>query len=274
MGAIAATVVGAGLLAGGTAMSASAAKSKRNRLSSAEDKWLPDIPAYQKEYFQDLEKYQPRAAALANQISEDDLSRIMRLREKTLPGINESSRSAMNSILPLLRGELPQGVLDAFNRSGAASSLGLGFGGSKFGVLNTGLFGARGALGAMQTGIGMLPTLLSTMPNIDIASSTDFLGSILDPTERLNNQMNIRSQNLAIESQLAGMQTSKDVWGGALSGMGGMLMGAGVTGMMGGAGGGGSSSFGPGGYFGGGAYGPTVRYNDPTKLKGAKRLWK
>jgi hypothetical protein len=163
------------------------------------------------------------------------------------------TKTAMDSITPLLAGELPPSVLAAFKSAGGASTVGLGMGGSGFGFLNTGLFGARGSLGAMQTGFGLLPALMSTLPNINSPSSAAFLQSIMTPAQRVQTQLQIRQQNLGIESQLAGMPTSKEVWGQSLQEAGGALAGGAMTAGMGGGfgGGGGGGSFGSFNYGGG-----------------------
>lgn len=240
MGAIALGVVGAGLAIGGTAMAASSADKKIDRLRKARDKWLPDIDEYTNKYFDDLTKFSGQASDLADTVGMSDVDRALAMRERAAPGFSKVTSSALESIVPLLRGELPPAVMDAFMRSGAASSVGSGFGGSGFGVVNQGLFGARGALGAMQTGYGLLPALMSTLPNVNNPSTAMFLDSIMTPAQRTNTQLAVRGQNIGIEQAAAGMQTSKDIWGGFLQETGGALMGGAMTaGMGGGFGGGG-----------------------------------
>lgn len=253
------TVAGLGFGIAGTAMSASAANKRRKSLAGVYDRWLPDIDQYTDRYFADLLKFSPQAERLATDVAMSDLERATAIREKQLPGFTEGTQSAFQSLLPLLRGELPQSVLEAFQSAGGASSVGLGFGGSQFGALNQGLFGARGALGAMQTGYGLLPALLSSLPNINSPSTAAFLESIMTPAQRTQTQLSVRAQNIGVAQQIAGMPTGKDVWGGFLQETGGMLAGAGVSGMGQGFGGGGSSlsssGMSAGGLSGGGAAG-------------------
>lgn len=262
MGAIALGVVGAVMGIGGAALSAGEANKKRGELRSAMERDLPNIDAYTNKYFNDLLGYSDEAAKLADTTAEADMSRALRLREQALPGVGAATRGALDSIAPLLRGELPPEVMRAFQNAGGTSTQGLGFGGSGFGFLNTGLFGARGALGAMQTGFGLLPALMSTLPNVNSPSTAAFLESIMTPAQRTQTQLQIRGQNLSVASQLAGMPTSKEVWGNSLQQAGGALAGAGMQmGMSGGSfgGGGGSklstSGMSAGGLWGGGAAG-------------------
>lgn len=228
-------------------MKASSAKRKRQELLDAQEKWLPDIDEYTSKYFNDLLGYSDEATKLADTVGEADMDRALRLREKALPGIGKTTASALESIAPFLKGELPPSMLRAFQNAGGASTVGGGMGGSGFGFLNTGLFGARGALGAMQTGFGLLPALMSTLPNVNSPSTAAFLQSIMTPAQRTQAQLQIRGQNLGIEQTLAGMPTSKEVWGTALQEAGGAIAGAGMTAGMGGGLGGGGMGGGGGG---------------------------
>lgn len=229
---------------GGTAMSADSASGKRKEFAKQAELGIPNIDDITSRYFADLMGRMPQAEELADRVGESDLDRTLRLREKAAPGIGNLTRTAMDSITPLLAGELPPSVLAAFKSAGGASTVGAGMGGSGYGFLNTGLFGARGALGAMQTGFGLLPSLMSTLPNINSPSSSAFLQAIMTPAQQVQTQMQIRQQNIGIASQLAGMETSQGMWGSGLQEIGGLLMGGamgggGMPGMGGGGGGGG-----------------------------------
>lgn len=272
MGAFA-IAAGLALGAGGTALSANAASKKRGELGATMDKWLPNIDDATSRYFEDLLGRTGQADKLADTVGEQDLDRTLRLREKAAPGIGKLTGTAIDSILPLLRGELPQGVLESFARAGGASSVGSGFGGSGYGFLNTGLFGARGSLGAMQTGFGLLPALMSTLPNINSPSTAAFLQGIMTPAQRVSTQMQIRQQNLGIASQVAGMPTSGEVWGNFLGETGGALLGGAMGGM---GGGGGMAPIGGTGMSTG--YGPSGTWQTPTTpsyggMTGANRLF-
>lgn len=258
MGAIALGVVGAVAAVGGAALSANAASKKRKDLARSQDRWLPDIDRYTEEYFDDLTNYMPQADKLADDVAMSDTERAMAIQEKAIPGFGEGRKRAFDALMPLLRGELPPSVMDAFMRSGAASSVGSGFGGSQFGFLNQGIFGAKGALGAMQTGYGLLPALMSTLPQVNSPSTASFLQAIMTPAQRTQTQLQIRGQNMQNAAQVAGMQTGSEVWGSALQQTGGALLGGavGMGGGMGGMGGGLSTSgMSAGGLQGGGAAG-------------------
>lgn len=238
MGAAAAGfIVGKGLEAWGTAKKASEAKKKRKELLEAQEKWLPDIGKYTGDWFSDMQKYTPEAIKLSDTISEAQYDQELRLREKALPGFGSATRGAMDAIAPLLKGELPPEVLAAFQRAGGASTVGAGMGGSGYGFLNTGIFGAKGALGAMQTGFGLLPALMSTLPNVQGSGVMSFLQAIMTPAQRTQAQLQIRGQNIGIQQSAAGMPTSGDIWGNYLQEMGGQIAGIASMGMRGGGGG-------------------------------------
>jgi len=264
--AVGATVVGVGMGAAGTALEAGAAGDKRKRLAAAKDQWLPDIEGDISSYYKDMEKYLPSAGRLSSGAAKMDQETLLALRERALPGVGKAQQDQLASILPLLKGELPKGVIDSFMRSGGASSVGSGFGGSGFGFLNQGLFGARGSLGAIQLGSGLLSALLGNAGIPNSPGTAGFLSQITSPGQRTATQMQIRGQNIGIEGQIAGMKTGNEVWGDWLQESGGALMGAGLMGMgAGGGAGGGSGGWsvpaGEGGGFGnwsarGGTIGP------------------
>lgn len=254
---------GALLHIGGTALggeSAEAHKAEYKKLMDALEK--PDVKKEEQGWFNDLEAFFPRADKLSQQLRENELEQNLRLREKALPGSTQALKDAMASVSPLLRGELPDSVMSNFVRAGGASTVGLGFGGSSFGALNTGLFGARGSLGAVQTGMGLLPSLLSSMPSISAPTTMGLLGQLMTPQQRVNLQMQLRQQQIGINSTYAAMPTREDVWAQSMKEAGSMMMGMGGMGGMGGGGGGGGfgamnygSGMNAGGYSGGGAAG-------------------
>lgn len=209
----------------GTFLGASAAEKRRDEFSESFGKWLPNISANTSGYFGDLSKYLPEATRLSRDIGKSEWENEMAYRERSVPGYGKGISEAGQALLPLLRGELPQGVLDAFSRSGGASSVGSGFGGSGFGFTNQGLFGARGALQGMQIGYGLLPSLLSAMPNPANTSVMNFLGNVMNPMQRTQTDLNVRQQNIGIAEHLSGLPTGKDMWGQWLTSTGGQIMG-------------------------------------------------
>lgn len=241
MGAIALGVVGVALGAGGTAMSASAAGKKRDALLRQTEEGLPTPGKYTEDYYGDLSKYAGQSASMARNMNQDIYDQVIGRREQYLPGTQASLQDASKALFPLLQGKLPPEVLANFQRSGNANSVGLGFGGSGFGDLNTALFGARGQLAGMQLGYSLLPSLLGAVPNAPMMTPDSFLNNIMTPTQRTQTQLNIRGQNIGIQTAAAGMPTGNEIWGKYLSGTGGMLTGAALGG-MGGMGGGMSSA--------------------------------
>lgn len=200
-----------------------------------------------KDYFNDLQANYGAASQLSGRARQDELTQNLALREQAMPGSTQALRDAMASISPLLRGELPPSVMAAFQRAGGASTVGAGFGGSGAGFLNTGLFGARGSLGAIQTGMGLLPTLLQSMPNVSAPTTMQLLGRITDPTARAQMNMEIQRERTGLGQDIANAPTRMDVWSQALYQAGSQMMGGGGGGMPMGPGGGGGAGGGMGG---------------------------
>lgn len=248
-----AMAAGALLDIGGTALLGHEADARRSEYEAAMDKWLPTPDQYESTYFKDLQTYEPQATKLAASLNQEAMNEAMARREQALPGFNESITQSAPQIYSLMAGQVPQSVMSAFQRAGGAGTVGMGFGGSQFGALNTGLYGARGALGAMQTGYGLMQSLLSTMPQINSVSGLQLLNQgVLNPQQRSQLQLQVRQQNIGMENFLMGMPTQNQVWGTSMKQAGSMLMGGGFGG-----GGGGMSTSGmsSGGLSGGGAAG-------------------
>ncbi len=266
-------IVGGGLILGGAAASMGGAGRRRNELQSYMDKFQPNIAQYQSDYFSDLDKYSGDASRLSSQFNTAKMQDALRLREMALPGIGQMTGDAQRSISPLLRGELPPGVMDAFTRAGGASTVGMGMGGSGFGALNTGMFGARGALGGMQTGMGLLGQLLGTMPQISMSTPDSLLQSIKTPAQRAQTQLQVRGQNLGIASQVGGMERGSEIMGGAMGQIGGLLLGGAMGGGMG-MGGGGKGGGGDGANYGNFTYSPPYQGQIDNAMGSAYgRLW-
>lgn len=225
------------LIGGGTALQASSATKKRKQLLGYQQSDLPDTNLYTENYFGDLSQYEGQSRGMAMRANEDLTQLALSRQERALPGVRNAVKTGFESLLPLLRGELPPAVLENFRRSGNASSVGLGMGGSGFGNLNTALFGARGSLDAMKLGYSLLPTLLGAAPQFGTTSPAAFLEGIMTPAQQASTQLGVRGQNVSLAQTASGMKTGSEVWGGMLSGLGGMLLGSSM-GSIGGAGGG------------------------------------
>jgi hypothetical protein len=235
-----AAIAGIGLDIGGNAMLAGAADEKRDIYKDYMSQWMPDIPGYQESFFKDLAKYQGQASDVAGELGKREWDTALARREEAIPGITKGVKGAADALFPLLRGELPKSVMDAFSMAGGASSVGSGFGGSGFGFTNQGLFGSRGSLAGMQLGYGLLPALLSTMPNVQLPTGMDLLrAGVMNPAQRTQAQLQLRQQQIGMATHLVGMDTADEVWGRGMKAAGGMLMGGGMSGMFSGGMGGG-----------------------------------
>jgi hypothetical protein len=224
----------------------------------------PDPRKESQGWFDDMDHFYRPANRLSERARNDELTQNLALRERALPGFGAMVGDASRSIAPLLRGELPAGVMSAFQRAGGAGTNALGFGGSQFGALNTGLFGARGALGAISTGMGLLPSLLSTMPNVSAPTTMGLLSNLMTPQQRINLQMQLRQQQIGMTNTLESMPTALDSWSAHLNESGAMLMGGGMGGMGGGMGGGGGGGRAPSAPSGGGLYNVDYTLGSPS----------
>jgi hypothetical protein len=271
-------IVGAGLHIGGTAMEASAADEKRDQYRDMMDDWLPDIPAYQKGYFEDLLKYEEDAGKLADSIGKRDMTSALARREMAMPGIGGYLKGALSAAGPMAGGEMPRWLQDVFRSSAGTNAVGLGFGGSPFGAGLTGWGAVDRAMGAQRQGVGLLGALMGMMPNTRSPSGMDILSEgVMNPAQRTQTQLNVRNQNIGMANYLMGMNNSDEVWAGSMKDAGATLiggsMGGGGGGSMGGlteGGGGGWGGWGGGGGGGTAGYlgssGGAEYYNVPTNI--------
>jgi len=231
--AIGALAVGAAAAAGGGYLSAQGGKKQAAKLLDAQNKWLPTFD--NSKYFSDLSSFAPESMDLANKVNQNSFDQALKFREEALPGSQAGLQAGSKGVFDLMQGKLPEGVWRNFMRSGGASSVGKGWGGSGFGDLTTGLFGAEGSLKGMQIGFSLLPTLFGVgIPNAPVMAPWAALQNIATPAQMAQTQLGVRGQNLGLQTAAAGIPNSSQTWGSTLGSIGGALMGAGATGMMGG----------------------------------------
>jgi hypothetical protein len=231
MGAMnpATAILGAGFRIAGGFLSADAADDRRERWENFMNSLpTPDAKKEAQAWFDEMNQFYEPARKLSERAQTDEMAQGLRLREMALPGYGQGLRSAMSGVNSMLQGEFTPGELSTWSRVGGASTAGLGFGGSLFGALNTGLYGVRGARGAMAEGIGLLPTLLSATPQLSQSSSTmGLLGNLLTPMQRVDLQMRLRQQRIGMQMTLEEMPTGQDSWAAHLNESGAMLLGGG-----------------------------------------------
>lgn len=238
MGALAIAAVAGGIAmgAGGAYMSAQGAKKQTKALLDAQNQWLPNVQGDTQDYFRDLGQYQSSSIDLSRTMNREAMSQAMERREMALPGSMKRLGESAPLVFDLMQGKLPMNEIRNALRSGNANSIGKGIFGET-GDFMTQLFGAGGVLKGMQLGYSLLPSLLGAVPTAPMMSPGAWLEGLMTPAQRTQAQLNVRGQNIGLQTAASGIPNSDQVWGKWLSATGGQMAGAGMSGMggMGGA---------------------------------------
>lgn len=241
--------VGAAALIGGTAMGGSAADKQKNALKKIANTPGLDIEGISAQALGNQQKLLPGATKLVGEEATSRQSLINQLLEQSLPGFTAQRDQALGTAGDFLSGKIPQDVSDLVQRSGAARSLGGGFGGSgmhrNLVARDLGLT----SLSMKDKGLSWLSALRGLSPTATPQSALSFTGP--GAQDFVNIRGNERAQRMNLLAQRAGIKGQTGMFGDMFQGVGGLLLGSA-------AGGGGFGGMGGGGGVGGGQ---TIGYN-------------
>jgi hypothetical protein len=241
MGAIAAAVIGAAMIGGGTFMNANAAK-KRQKFTQ----YIADTPGVDLD-----ETYQDSLGAIAanrslaeqqataeNRFNQAELDR--QLAEE-IPGYRQAQLQRMANAQNDLQGIISPDVSSAIQRHAASRGVDSGTVGSEFNRnLEARDFGLT-SLDLQQRGAQEFQSIIGTTPLAGRVSPGQYLN--IDPQTALGLRSRERSQKLDILLQKAGLKGASEIYGNALTSTGGAVLSMGMGGMnMGMPGGGGTPS--------------------------------
>lgn len=266
------TVAGIATSAGGAALSADDANSKRKAAFGIANTPGLDLNGIVDESLAGFERTLPRSQALTNKINEGNQDELNKLYEKAIPGFGNIQSTRSNLIQQLLRGEVPSDVALQVGRSSAGRAAALGISGTGAGHnLSARDFGLT-SLGIQQQGLNAVPGLISSTPMAPFIGSQTFG---FTPQQIAGVRGGERTQKLNMLIGANNMQTGEGVWANMLSGLGGTLTGAGLGRLGGGMGGMGGGGDGGGSVWQGGNlttdnYGS---YNQGKRARAEAGLW-
>jgi hypothetical protein len=178
----------------------------------------------------------PQAQQFASQQNIFNLQQLQDLYAKSIPGFQQMQQTRAGQTAALLRGELPADVSSQVWRGAAGRALAGGYGGSPaFRNLAARDLGLT-SLDLIGKGMTGMESLIRSTPMPKVVETQDLLN--IDPRTGLDLRSRERSQRLEMMLGAANAPSSMDVWGSALTQLGGGALGYGLGGMGGGGGGG------------------------------------
>jgi len=235
MGAIAAAVVGAGMLTGGTWMAAnSAGRRKKNLQRIAETPGI-DMGEAAGDAISAVKQNQQGAQDIVARENQFNTSQRVSMLEQMVPGFSGMQKQRTQMASDLMAGNLPPAVKNAIFRLSAAKSFsgwgGGGQAGENLALRDIGV----GTLEAMQGGANLFQSILASSQPGQQGSALGLIG--LNGASGVDVRSRERAMRMAAMTTAVGAPGKTDVWANMLSQTGSSVLG-GAMGSMGGGGGG------------------------------------
>ena len=216
--------VGAGLLVGGTAMSANAAKKKKQGMNAIANTPGLDLASM----ISESSGLAPQTQRLESERNVFNQQQMQAMLAAGIPGFAEMQKQRGGNALSLLRGELPPDIAQLVARRGAAKSLAGGYGGSQAASNLTARDLGRTSLDMMQLGSREAQGVISGTPMPQLANF------MFTPGDIAGLRSSERTQKLNMQMSAMGMPGPGEIWGKQMQQTGGGMLSMGV-GNLGGA---------------------------------------
>ena len=235
MGAIA-LAIGAAVAIGGTAMSASAASKRKDKLNDIANTPGLDLNNIYSDSLGAMSSAQPKAESIAAENNTFNNDQLQKMLEKSIPGYGQMQGTRTANANALLRGEIPEDVRSQINRTTAARALGGGYAGTQAGRNLTARDLGMTSLNLMGLGQQYSQGILGSTPMSALQSPASML--TITPTQALATRGHERDLQLQMLTGAAMAPGASDVWGKALQDSGNSVASMGMSGMNPGGGGG------------------------------------
>ena len=216
-------IIGAGLLIGGTAVSANAAKKKKQGMMNIANTPGLDLG----EQIAESASLAPQTQALEAQRNVFNREQMQAMYEASIPGYGEMQKQRGATALSLLRGELPQDVAEQVARRSAARAVAGGYGGSQAGTNLTARDLGRTSLDLMRLGSQEAQGLISGTP------VPQPVNMMFTPADIAGLRSSERTQKLSMQMQAMGMPGPGEIWGKQMQQTGSSVLSMGMSGMGG-----------------------------------------
>lgn len=167
----------------------------------------------------------PGATEFASGLNKSALDDLTGILDTAIPGYSDMQASRAGAVGSLLKGEIPQDVSDAVFRRGAARSLGGGYAGSEFGRNLVARDLGLTSLDILGQGMSGMTSLIGSTPLPRMTQASDVLN--VTGRDTLGLRSGERSEKLSMLTTAANSPRSADVWGKAITDIGGQMSGAG-----------------------------------------------
>lgn len=159
----------------------------------------------------------------------DDLTGVL---NTAIPGYSDMQASRAGSVGSMLKGEIPQDVTDAVFRRGASRGVAGGYAGSEFGRNLVARDLGLTSLDILGQGMSGMNSLIGSTPLPRMTQASDILN--VTGRDTMGLRSNERSEKLSMLTTAANAPRSGDVWGKAITDIGGQMSGVGsILGILG-----------------------------------------
>jgi hypothetical protein len=240
-------IAGAGLSIAGGVLGAQAANKRREELRKIVNLPGIELGGTTAESLQAIQGNLGLAGDVTGRMADIDQATLDRLLEQSMPGYEARQAAQGNLIDSYLRGEIPVDVQNAIYRSGAARSLGSGFGmGSGMGRNLVARDLGLTSLDLQRMGLGAAGEFARTTKAVGLTTPTPVAAYAgLTPTQAVELRSRERTERIEAMLNRALAPRGSEVTGRMLSNLGSSLMGSGgmrLGGLFGGGGGGGGGT--------------------------------
>jgi hypothetical protein len=214
------------LAAGGTAVSANAAKKQKQGMMNIANTPGLDLG----EQIAESSALMPQTQKLESQRNIFNQQQLQQLLGMGIPGYEAMQKQRSGNVASMLRGELPPDVVQQIYRKGAARSVGGGYGGSPAMSNLTARDLGRTSLDLMGLGSREMQALVSGTP---MATPANFM---FTPGDIAGLRSSERTQKLNMQMQAMGMPGPGQIWGKYMQNTGNSISSMGMQGWGGGQG--------------------------------------
>lgn len=221
---MAGSAIGAGAMIAGAALSAGAADRRKKYIEKIAATPGLDIGKTNNEVVAGAQAALPGAQKFASDVNMGSQADINSVLESAIPGYSPMQRSRANAIGSMIKGEIPQDVLNQVYKHSAAQSLGGGYGYAPAGRNLTARDLGLTSLDIMGKGLTGMQGLMSSTPLPRMMQANDILNFTGAQGQALRESERMKAMDIYLGA--ANSPGSQDVWGKALTDMGGSMMGS------------------------------------------------
>lgn len=224
--------LGGGMQIAGAFLSAGAADRRKKYIEKIAETPELDFAKVNNQVVAGSQAALPGAQKFVSKVNQGSMADINSVLESAIPGYSPMQRSRADTVASMLHGELPSDVVGKVYRHSAASALAGGYAGSPAGRNLTARDLGLTSLDLIGRGMTGMESILRSTPLPRMVQATDILNQTAAQGIDLREKERMKKMDIYLGA--ANSPGSQDVWGKALTDIGGQMSSSGGGGDMGG----------------------------------------